>query len=81
MSNNGMHPTASSAVLIENLGGFEVECAAGDAGRSVVARPLIRVESKPLVPRLKAAKVEIVYQSSGVVLLKEHRSSQVIASP
>jgi hypothetical protein len=54
---------------------------AGDAGRSVVARPLMRVESKPLVPRLKAAKVEIVYQSSGVVLLKEHRSSQVIASP
>jgi hypothetical protein len=54
---------------------------AGDAGRSVVARPLMRVESKPLVPRLKAAKVEIVYQSSGVVLLKVHRSSQVIAFP
>ena len=31
--NNGMHPTAKSAALIENLCGFEVECAAGDAGR------------------------------------------------
>ncbi len=32
-SNNGMHPTANSAALIENLDGFKVECAAGDAGR------------------------------------------------
>jgi len=31
--NNGMHPTANSAALIENLNGFGVECAAGDAGR------------------------------------------------
>jgi len=31
--NNGMHPTANSVLLIENLNGFEVECAAGDAGR------------------------------------------------
>ena len=32
-SNNGMHPTANSAALIVNLCGFEVGCAAGDAGR------------------------------------------------
>ena len=32
-SNNGMHPTANSAALIENSCGFEVGCAAGDAGR------------------------------------------------
>ncbi len=31
--NNGMHPTAKSGALIENLRGFEVECAAGDAER------------------------------------------------
>ncbi len=32
--NNGMHPTANSGALIVNLNGFEVVCAAGDAGRS-----------------------------------------------
>jgi hypothetical protein len=31
--NNGMQPTANSAALIESSGGFEVLCAAGDAGR------------------------------------------------
>jgi len=33
LPNNGMHPTRISVAFIENLGGFEVECAAGDAGR------------------------------------------------
>ena len=33
LSNNGVHPTANSAALIENLGGFEVDCVTGDAGR------------------------------------------------
>ena len=32
-----MHPTANSAAFIENLGGFEIECAVGDAGRYVSA--------------------------------------------
>ena len=36
--NNGMHLTANRAALIEELRGFEVGCAAGDAGRSAVAR-------------------------------------------
>ena len=31
--NKGMHPTANSVPLIDSLNGFEVECAAGDAGR------------------------------------------------
>jgi hypothetical protein len=31
--NNGMHPTAISVFLIESLGDYEVECAAGDAWR------------------------------------------------
>jgi hypothetical protein len=32
-SNNGMHPTANSELLIVSLGGFGVECEADDAGR------------------------------------------------
>jgi hypothetical protein len=76
-----MHPTRIISDVIHKIEGLRCCVRAGDAGRSVVARPLMRVESKPLVPRLKAVKVEIGYQSSGVVLLKVHRSSQVIASP
>jgi hypothetical protein len=37
--NNGMHPTAISAALIEDLCGFEVAFAAGDAGRYAARQP------------------------------------------
>ena len=69
-----------SVNVIRKIEGRSQSFPASQFRRSVVARPLMRVESKPLVPRSKAAKVEIGYQSSGVVLLKVHRSSQVIAS-
>jgi catechol 2,3-dioxygenase-like lactoylglutathione lyase family enzyme len=39
---NGMHPTANSAALIVSLDGFEVECAAGDAGRWTDGRDVMK---------------------------------------
>jgi hypothetical protein len=50
--NNGMHPTGESGNVIRQIGCLSQCFPAGDAGRSVVARPLMRVESEPLVPRL-----------------------------
>jgi hypothetical protein len=41
-----MHPTANSASLIESSNGFEVVCAAGDAGRYVSATRGINESSR-----------------------------------